>query len=108
MEMKEHEDIEKHEREILIWLKMREIPIEHYHRLQGYLKTILHKRVCPLCPSSRTASDAQLRELYKELRLEKGRRSIDPTDFMPSQNQNLEKFFSPLSPSEKLPYLYKF
>ncbi|GAI08926.1 unnamed protein product, partial [marine sediment metagenome] len=35
-----------------------------------------------------------------------GRNSIDPLDFMP--DEELKKFFMPLTPGERLPDLYKY
>ena len=103
--MMRRKDDEIPERDVSLWLKNKGIPPERYFSLQPWEKKVLSNR---LCVPPRPTSHSQLKNLYKKLCLPDiaGRESIDPADFMPPEE--LEKFFSPLAPSETLSYLEKF
>ena len=98
-------DDEKREREVRQWLEKKGIPYQRYRNLSNHFKDVLRSQICI---PTRTTSPLQRRELYKKLCLPDiaGRDSIDPVQFMPDEER--EKFFSPLTPSEKLHYLEKF
>ena len=103
--MMKREDMEALERQVRPWLEKMGIPYESYRNLSASDKGVLHNLVCtPTHPTTY----AQRKDLYKRLCLPDiaGRESIDPVDFMP--DDKLQEFFSPLTPSERLPYLYKF
>lgn len=103
--MTRRKEDEKREREVRRWLEKKRIPYQRYRNLPTHLKVVLHNLICI---PTRTTSSHQRRELYKELCLPDtgGRDSINPVDFMP--DEELEKFFTPLAPSETLSYLEKF
>ena len=107
MRMSEHEGTENCEQEVRLWLEKKGIPYERYMNLSAFNKIVLRNQVCK---PTRPTTHAQRRELYKKLflpdRIIAGRKSIDPLDFVP--DEELKKVFSPLTPGEKLPYLYKF
>ena len=105
MKLSGYEEVDKFEQEVRRWLEKREISIHNYETLPIQDKIVLRNLVCnPTQPTT----DRQRRELYRKLCLSSiaGRESIDPTDFMPEKELN--KFFSPLSPGEKLNYFEKF
>jgi len=106
MKMSKHEDMEALERQIRPWLEKRRIPRQRYENLQPFDKDMLQKMVCM---PTRPTTYNQRRDLYQKLCLPEsiaGRESIDPVDFMP--DEELRKFFSPLTPSERLSDLYKY
>ncbi len=100
-----HGDDEKVDREIRLWLEKNRIPLQGYLSLLPLEKKVLRNR---LCVPARPTSDSQLKNLYNKLCLSDiaGRESIDPVDFMPSDE--LRKFFTPPDPSETLSYYEKF
>lgn len=106
MNMSGHENMETLEQTVSLWLERREIPQQNYRNLPPVYKGWLRDQVC-----TRTSplSDRQLRDLYRKLCSPEtvvGRESIDPVDFVPPEE--LEKFFTPLAPSEKLSYWERF
>jgi len=103
--MMRRKDDETPEREVSLWLEKNGISLQRYLRLQPWEKKVLRNRICV---PTRPTSYSQLKDLYKKLCLPDiaGRESIDPVDFMPPEE--LEKFFTPLAPSETLSYLEKF
>ena len=111
MRMSEHEDVEALEREACLWLSKREIPLRKYKNLPLSDKVLLCGQVC-----GRTHADVwQLRDLYKKLLLFQKRETerypsaVNPiTDEDLPPDEELQKFFSPLTPGERLPDLYKY
>ena len=107
MRMSEHKDMKTPERQVRLWLEKREIPLERYRNLTSSAKVVLHNLVCI---PTHTTTYTQRKDLYGKLCLPEsiiaGRKSIDPTDFMP--DEELKKFFTPVPPSETLSYLEKF
>jgi len=106
MKMWKHEEMEACERQVRLWLEKRRIPQQRHENLQPSLKDVLRNLVCV---PTRPTTYNQRRDLYQKLRLPEsiaGRDSIDPVDFMP--DEELRKFFSPLTPGESLPDLYKY
>ena len=103
--MLRRKDDETLEREASLWLEKKGIPYQRYRNLPTHNKVVLRNR---LCVPTRPTSYSQLKDLYKKLCLPDitGRESIDPVDFMP--DKELEKFFTPLDPSETLSYWEKF
>ena len=103
--MTRRKDDEKREREVRLWLEKKRIPYQRYRNLPNHFKDVLRNLICI---PTRTTSPHQRRELYKKLCLADvgGRDSIDPVEFVP--DEELEKFFAPLAPSETLSYLEKF
>lgn len=102
MKTPEHEDMEALERQVRPWLERRKIPLQKYRNLLSSYKVWLRDQLY-----GRTRlSDAQLRSLYRQLCSPAGRGSPDPIDLITSEQ--LQKFFSSLTPSEKLHYLEKF
>jgi hypothetical protein len=106
MKMSKHEDMEALEGQIRPWLGNRKFPLEKYRNPPSYNKVLLHNLVCV---RTQPPSDRQLIDLYRELhsseaRLEGGHTSAAG---FPS-NEDLKKFFSPPTPAERLPYLYKY
>lgn len=105
MKLSGYEEMDRFEQEVRQWLERRGISFQSYETLPIQNKIVLRNLVCT---STQPTTDRQRRELYRKLCLSgiAGRESIDPTDFMP--DKELNKFFSPLSPSEKLSYFEKF
>ena len=103
--MRKHEDNEALERQVCRWLEKKVIPYQRYRNLPPHNKEVLRNLVCE--PTGLTTYDER-KDLYKKLCLSDivGRKSIDPVDFMP--DEELRRFFSPLTPSESLSYLEKF
>ena len=109
--MLEEEDVKAIEREVRLWFKRREFLPQGYMKLPLSDKVLLCGQVC-----GRTHADVwQLRDLYKKLLFFQKRETerypsavnlITDEDLPP--DEELQKFFSPLTPSERLPYLYKF
>lgn len=105
MKTSENEEEASKMQGIIRWLEKKGIPLERYEKLQIHYKTVLRNLVCE---PTRLTTDKQRRELYRKLCLQDiaGRESIDPVDFMPSEE--LIKFFKQLTPSETLNYYEKF
>ena len=104
--MSKHEDWEALERQVLPWLENKGIPLQDYRNLPSYTKVSLHNLVCA---RTQPPSDRQLIDLYRELHSSEARLGggyTSAADF-PS-NEDLKKFFSLLTPAERLPYLYKY
>jgi len=99
--MEKNEDEEIFEREVQPWLEKKGIPQQNYRNLSFSDKILLHGWVCA---RSRPLSDRQLRNLYQKLHLQEFRDGSSPD----MAYEELQNFFAPLSPSERLPYLYKF
>ncbi|MFC1977820.1 hypothetical protein ACFLWS_06130 [Chloroflexota bacterium] len=93
------------EREVSLWLEKNGIPPQRYVSLQPSEKKALHDE---LSVPKRPTSDRQRRDLYRKLFFSDiaGRDSIDPVDFMPSEE--LDKIFIPPASSETLSYFEKF
>ena len=97
MGMSEHDDKEKCEQEVRLWLEKRGFPYERYVNLPTSHKIVLHNCVCtPTQPTSYS----QRRDLYRRLCSPTGRESIDPVDS--TTDEQRKKFLSPLSSSETL------
>jgi hypothetical protein len=90
--------------EVGLWLMKKGIPYQRYDNLSPYLKDMLRNLVC--IPTSPT-SPLDRKELYEKLCLPDIARDIDPDDFM-QPDEEIKKIFTPLTLSERLPYLYKF
>ena len=90
--------------EVGSWLMKKGIPYQRYDNLSAYLKDVLRNLVCI---PTRTTTYRERKDLYKELCLPDIARDMNPDDFVPP-DEEVKKFFSPLPPSERLPYLYKF
>ena len=103
--MTRRKEDEKRQREVRLWLGKKQIPYQRYRNLPNDLKDVLCSLVC--IPTHLT-SPLQRRKLYKKLCYPDigGRDSVDPVDFMPQEQ--IDKFFEPLAPSETLSYLEKF
>lgn len=93
------------EREVSLWLKKNGVPPQRYMSLQPGEKKALHDE---LSVPKRPTSDRQRRDLYRKLFFSDiaGRESIDPIQFMPSEE--LDKIFVSVASSETLSYLEKF
>lgn len=93
------------EREITAWLDKRGIPSDRYERLLPNEKSALNDS---LHIPSRPISYEQRKNLYRKLCLTEvaGRGSVDPVNFLP--DEELEKFFTPIPPSETLLDYEKF
>jgi hypothetical protein len=104
-----HEDIEKLREELRPWLKKRGIPLQNFDNLPPYQKFWLHG-VAYI--GDLLLSDAQLRALYQNLVLGKKRTwqgsQIGPATVELIEYEELKKFFTPLSRSEKLLDLYMY
>ena len=107
MKMSKHGDMEAIERQIRLWLKKMKIPRQNYVNLPSSDKVLLHNLVCARTFS---LSDAQLRTLYQNLVPGKRRAAgeVGPAAIDLLTNEELKKFFMPLTPGEKLPDLYKY
>ncbi len=105
MRMSEHDDKEKSEREVRLWLRIRGFSYERYLKLSTHLKSVLRNLICT---PTQTTSYSQRRDLYRRLCSPDmaGREAIDPLDSMTDEQR--KKFFSPLTPSEKRSYFDKF
>jgi len=103
--MLEQDDVEAIEREVRLWFKKREIPPRAYMNLPLSDKVLLCGQVC-----GRTHADAwQLRDLYGKLLFFQMRGAeAYSTAVNLITDEELQKFFSPLTPSEILSYLEKF
>jgi len=105
MKMLKHEDLEALERWIRPWLDKRRIPLQDYRNLSSSDKDLLHKLVCQ---PTRPPSDWQLKDLYQKLvlgeRRTRGKGGIAPVP----THEELEEFFMPLTPSERLSDSYKY
>ena len=98
----ERENMEALERQVRPWLEKMGISLQKYRKLPSPYNVWLADQLY-----GRThLSTAQLSELYRKLSLSAGRDSPDPMDLIPPEQ--LQKFFSQLTPSEKLHYLEKF
>ena len=102
--MLRRKDDEKPERGVSLWLKRKKISFRRYRNLSAYLKSVLRNLVCI---PTRTTSPTQRKDLWKELCLPDIGRYLNPDDFVPP-DEELRKFFSPLSSSETLTDLYKY
>jgi hypothetical protein len=109
MKISNHEDIEKLKQELRPWLKRNRIPLQAFDNLplsqKFWLHGVAYTGDLPL-------SDAQFRTLYQNLglctmRTKKGGQ-IGPSAVESIEYEELKKFFRPLSPSERLPDLYKY
>ena len=98
--MMKREDMEPLEQEVRPWLEKMGIPLENYRYLSPSYKVLLHGQVCtPTHP----ASEGELRSLYRKLHSSEIRAegyNVDAADFV--THEELQKFFSPLPPSETL------
>lgn len=92
------------EREISLWLKKNGSSYEKYKNLRSPNKVVLRNLVCI---PTRTTSPAQRKDLWKELCLPDIGRDLNPDDFVPP-DEVLEKFFTPVAPSETLSVYEKF
>ena len=103
--MLEHEDVEVIEREVRLWFKKRSIPLRAYMNLPLSDKVLLCGQVCGL-----THADSwQLRDLYGKLlffQMREGKEYSTAVNLI--TDEELEKFFSPLSPGERLHNLHKY
>jgi hypothetical protein len=109
MKTSNYKDIEKIREELRPWLKKRKIPLQNFDNLPLYQKFWLHG-VAYI--GDVLLSDAQLRTLYQNLVLGKRRTwqgsQIGPATVELIEYEELKKFFTPLSRSEKLLELYKY
>jgi len=103
MGMSEHDNKEKCEQEVRLWLRIRGFSYERYLKLSTHLKSVLRNLVGR---PTRPTTHRERQDLYKELCLSEGRESIDPLDSMTDEQR--KQFFSPLTPSEKRSYFDKF
>jgi len=104
--MMKSEDMKALERQIRPWLEKMGIPQQNYRNLPPSYQDLLHDLICT---QTHRPSPRERRDLYRKLCLPEsvaGRDSADPVDFM--TDEELQKFFSPLTPGERLPYLSKF
>ena len=106
MRMLKHEDMEAVDWQVSVWLEKRGIPHQSYRNLPTSDKVVLRNLVC--MPSQPTTYN-QRRDLYRRLCLPggvAGRESSDSVEPMPDEERR--RFFSPLTPGERLPNLYKY
>lgn len=107
MRMSKRDDMEALERWISPWLEKMRIPRQYYISLPSYEKVLLHNLVCVQTGSS---SAAQRRSLYENLVLGKGRldirKGVASVDSV--TDEAIKEFFTPLTPGERLPDLYKY
>ncbi|MFC2067223.1 hypothetical protein ACFLUO_09305 [Chloroflexota bacterium] len=100
MKLSRHEDAEKCEQEVRLWLEKRlekrGIPYERYKNLPEYNKVTLRNLVC--IPTKPTTT-LQRKDLYEKIIA--GRELIDSLGSVPD-DEEVKKIFSPLTPSEKL------
>ncbi len=105
MKTSKHEDMEALERQVNPWLMKKGIPYQRYDNLSAYLKVVLRNLVC--IPTRLTTYTERV-DLWKKLCLpDILRGGIDLDDFVPPDEQ-LQEFFSPLTPSETLPHWKMF
>jgi hypothetical protein len=109
MKISNHKDIEKLRRELRSWLKKRRISLQIFDNLPLSQKFLLHGVAYT---GDLRLSDAQLRTLYQNLVLGERRTwkgsPIGPAVVESIEYEELKEFFRPLSPSERLPELYKY
>ena len=94
------------EEKVYPWLEKRGIPLNNFRKLKPYYKLLLYNLVSG---STELTTDLDYGNLYQKLcspGIIAGRGSINPDNFI--THDELEKFFSPLTPGEKLPDLYKY
>ena len=106
MKMSGHGDMEALELDVRLWLEKNRIPERIYEKLSSYHKDALHKQIYQ--PTG-LVTDRERRDLYRKLCSPAGiagRNSINPVDYM--TDEDLRKFFSPLTPSDWHDYLSKF
>ena len=109
MRISNHKDIEKLRQELRPWLKKKKIPLQIFDNLplsqKFWLHGVAYTGDFPL-------SDAQFRTLYQNLILGERRVCkgglIGPAAVESITHEELKEFFRPLSPSERLPDLYKY
>ena len=106
--MSDQEGMREFEQEVLLWLRIRlGVPYERYLKLSTHLKSVLRNLICT---PTKTTTYEQRKDLYRELCLPDsivaGREAIDPLDSM--KDEQRKKFFSPLTPSERLHDLEKY
>ena len=108
MKISNHKDIEKLKQELRPWLKKKGISLQTFDNLPLPQKIWLHGAVYA---GNLSLSDAQRRTLHQNLVLGKRRtfkgRPIGPATVESIEYEELKEFFRPLSPSERLPDLYK-
>ncbi len=100
--MIKQDEIELFDPQVRLWLKKNGIPEENYRRLSLFNKGLLCNLVCK---PTYVASERQHRDLYQNLIQPEGREGAAISSMT---GEELQKFFSPLSPGEKLNYLRKF
>ena len=107
MKMSKHGAVEAFERQVRPWLEKRRIPQQRYENLQPFDKDVLHNLVCT--PTHPTTYN-QRRDLYQKLCLTEmiARKGPVDGDYLIPPDDELRKFFSPLTPAEKLLDLYKY
>jgi len=109
MEISNYKDIEQLKQELRPWLKKRRIPLQTFDNLTLSQKFLLHGAAYT---GDLQLSDAQLRTLYQNLALGERRTwkgsPIGPAVVESIGHEELQEFFRPLSPSERLPDLYKY
>ena len=105
MDMQKHEDTEVVEQKVCLWLEKKGLPYERYLNLPTHNKIVLRNLVGT---PTRPTTHRERQNLYKELCLPDmaGRESINPVDFIPGEE--IEKFFTPLTPSETLSEWQKY
>ena len=105
--MSKGENIEPNEQEVYRWLELRGIPQQYYENLSPSVKDIQRNLVCT---PTRLTSPGQRKDLYQKLCLREmiaGRGPVDG-DYLIPPDDELRKFFSPLTPAERLHDLYKY
>lgn len=86
--------------EIGSWLMEKGIPYQRYDNLSAYLKVVLHNLVfMPTC----LTTARERKDLYINLCLPDIGRDLNPDDLVPT-DEELRKFFTPVSPSETFLY----
>lgn len=106
MQIINQKDLQEFEEQVKPWLEKNRIPVEKYQTLLFHEKALLCNWLSdPNCPKSAN----QLTGLYEKLFGTESRFSSSGEKATDSiRYEQLRKLFSPLTPSEKLPYLYKF
>ena len=105
MKALENKDMTEQEQEIILWLERRGIPSQNYKNISTFNKNVLRNLVCT---PTRTTTYAQREELYRKLCLSgsrAGKYSPHSSELMTDEGR--QRLFSPLTPGESLPDLYK-
>jgi len=101
---KKQGELEMLERQVSRWLGKKKIPLLRFRKLKPHNQVLLRDL---LCRRTSHRSPAQLTGLWNDLGLTDARGSSSDQVGYPTYEE-LIAFFAPQTPSEELPYLYRF